>query len=156
MAWKEFSEMKPTDQMYEKKKQAMIVAQNALSHATQIVMGLGASGLDEFTLTNVTKRIKETAESLTLWVYGQAEVLTAAEAPKPTKKPVKKEAKPASPPAPQLEEKKVLDAVAEILGVIEDDKLRVRVRDWVHAQVGKYAYPKKMASVDKIVEDLKG
>jgi len=81
---------------------------------------------------------------------------TPLEAPKPTKKPVKKEAKPASPPAPQLEEKKVLDAVAEKLGVPEDDELRTRVREWVHGQVQKYAYPKKMASVDKIVEDLKG
>jgi len=80
------------------------------------------------------------------------------EAPKPTAKPKaapkKKVTQSVLPPAPQLEEKKVLDAVAEKLGVPEDNELRVRVREWVFKQVGKEAYPRRMDSVSKIVADL--
>lgn len=86
------------------------------------------------------------------WLMQEQPPLDGGAPPKDTKKTTKKDK--SVPPAPQLEEKKVLDAVAEKLGVPEDDALRTRVREWVFKQVDKEAYPRRMDSVDKIVKDL--
>lgn len=42
------------------KKQASIVAQSCLERAVETCLGLGASGLDNFTLANVIRRVSET------------------------------------------------------------------------------------------------
>ena len=68
--------MKQEDQEFELRKQRSIVRQNALAHATNVVMGLGASGLDKFTLQNCVQRIKEAAEEFVEWVYESNESTT--------------------------------------------------------------------------------
>lgn len=172
MAWKEHSELKPENKLYEEKKQAMIVAENALAHATQIVMGLGASGLDKFTLENVTKRVKETAADLFLWVFGQGEL--AIEHQKNKKQEPKKEESTTKTglesatnlgpflvhsefPTPTLEQQKILELIAKKLaipGVKYDgvtNELKQSILNWIKEATGKVGYPKKESSVDEFI-----
>jgi len=88
MSWKEYSQLSKEDQRKEDQRQLMIVRQNALAHATQIVMGLGASGLDNFTLSNIKKRVLETASDLVDWVYGEKESIAVLPLPTPEQKAI--------------------------------------------------------------------
>ena len=125
------------------KKDAMIVSQSSLKCATKIVMGLGASGLDKFTLENVKKRILETAESLTYWVYGQAEILTTPEViPK----------KEAVLPTPTQAQNKILEAIANKIGGVVNDDLKSKVLEWAFKVHNIKKYPESMASVLTIVD----
>jgi len=56
-------------------KRASIVSQSCLERAVETVMGLGASGLDKFTLENVKKRVTETHDYYCELVYQKTEEL---------------------------------------------------------------------------------
>jgi len=86
-------------------KDLRIVRQSCLKCATEMVMGLGASGLDKFTLQNVVKRTQEAAQKLVDWVYENEDPHFA---PKPFA--------PNEPKAtPTLKQKKLLEAIAKKL-----------------------------------------
>jgi hypothetical protein len=84
----------------ELKKQASIVAQSCLERAVDTVLGLGASGLDKFTLENVIKRVSETYNSYCSLVWNKTDELL-----KENNSEVK------SFPTPTLEQKKALELV---------------------------------------------
>ena len=119
------------------RKDAQIISQSCLNRATEIVMGLGASGLDPFTLENIKKRIKETAADLSLWVYGNVEVLTAyKEAPNVL-------------PEPTAEQKKVLNMIK--FDGTEEEKRRA-VLQWAKDVHNVDYYPKNTASAEAFMK----
>jgi hypothetical protein len=131
------------------RKDAQIIAQSSLKVATDIVMGLGASGLDPFTLSNVKKRVKETAAELIAFVYNSADLVVT---PKPKSKALTK----ATLPKPNPAAAKVLaEIIKQNTLPISDDEVKRRTLEWAKSVHKVEQYPQSMESVKEILEWLK-
>lgn len=58
-------------------------------------------------------------------------------------------------PAPTLEQNKILDLIADSLGVNNDDKLKQKVLNYIEKNYGKRIYPGKKETAEKFISERK-
>lgn len=143
---------------------ARIVCQNALAHATQIVLAVGQEREMRRDGYSVVAAVKLTAETLASWVYSHSHMLienkpesvqTVLPNPDGTQKMSHSLNELTKPPQPTPQESVVLDEIYKQLdatkpvGMVVDRK---RIIEIVWAKYGKFPQNKK--SIDKIMHDV--
>jgi len=84
MSWKEYSQLSKEDQRKEDQRQLMIVRQNALAHATSVVV----ANMEIVGYENAIENIKAIASELVDWVCGEKESNVVLPLPTPEQKAI--------------------------------------------------------------------
>ena len=130
-------------------KERRIVTQNALSHATQIVLAVfGSDGVQAKDFTTVTNEVKKIAAELVDFVYNGLPATEETPSKTAKTKTKKMETKIESTiPAPTVAQKEILDYVAEKTG-LSGEEMYGKVLDFIEKKFNKRVYATKLESME--------